>query len=204
MMKVIAEKGQTEIKILRSRFIATLYPVQDAAEIRALLLEHNHLFADATHNCYAYILGAKQETTYYADAGEPSGTAGKPILNELLRNDLTNVLAVVTRYFGGIKLGVKGLIEAYGEAVANAIALAELSELKMFQHLAVECDYPCFEAIKHKAEEWAARISNVTYSESVSFELAIPEENLEVAMEIFYGYMRSSRLSYYQKDKGKI
>lgn len=204
MTKTISQKYQAEIKIQRSRFIAVLYPVQDAAEVRSLLLEHNHHYADATHNCYAYVLGAKQETTYYADAGEPSGTAGKPILNELLRNDLTNILAVVTRYFGGIKLGVKGLIEAYGEAVATVIAASELQELRIWKHLSVTCDYPSFEALKHKAEEWEAIISKVAYLEQVSFDLAIPEENWEPVLEIMDGYIRTSRLNYIQKDKGKI
>lgn len=204
MTKTISQKYQAEIKIQRSRFIATVYPVQDAAEIKNLLLEHHHLYADATHNCYAYVLGAKQETTYYADAGEPSGTAGKPILNELLRNDLTNILAVVTRYYGGIKLGVKGLIEAYGEAVATVIAASELQELRIWKHLSVTCDYPSFEAIKHKAEEWEAIISKVAYLEQVSFDLAIPEENWEPVLEIMDGYIRTSRLNYIQKDKGKI
>ncbi|MBP7310624.1 MAG: YigZ family protein [Candidatus Cloacimonetes bacterium] len=204
MTKTISQKYQAEIKIQRSRFIATVYPVQDAAEIKNLLLEHHHLYADATHNCYAYVLGAKQETTYYADAGEPSGTAGKPILNELLRNDLTNILAVVTRYFGGIKLGVKGLIEAYGEAVATVIAASELQELRIWKHLSVTCDYPSFEALKHKAEEWEAIISKVAYLEQVSFDLAIPEENWEPVLEIMDGYIRTSRLNYIQKDKGKI
>lgn len=202
MAKTINEQRQTEIKILRSRFIATLYPVQNASEVKNLLLEHNQLYADATHNCYAYILGINQETTYYADAGEPSGTAGKPILNELLRHGLTNILAVVTRYFGGVKLGVKGLIEAYGEAVATALADAEITEMKNLHFLEVESDYQGFEALKHKATEWEASISDVTYAESVSCTLAIPDENLLAALEILDGYTHIFRLLYHKKQKG--
>lgn len=200
MPKTIGARYQTDIKILRSHFIATIYPAQSAAEIKSLLLEHNQLYSDATHNCYAYILGYKQETTYYADAGEPSGTAGKPILNELLRSGLTNVLAVVTRYYGGIKLGVKGLIDAYGEAVAMVIASAELVEVRNLINMAIECDYPTFESLKHKAEEWDTQALDIRYSDWVRFTLPIPDTALKAALKILDGYKRTNRLNYYQKE----
>lgn len=185
-----------EIKILRSRFIATLYPVQDVAEVRSLLTEQNSQYADATHNCYAYVLGKNKETTYYADAGEPSGTAGKPILNELLRHDLSNVLAVVTRYFGGIKLGVKGLIEAYGAAVAEAISLAETKELRDTVQFSIQCDYPAFEALKHKAAEWEGEISKLAYTDNVAFLLSLPRIQELQLKEFMDGLARQNRLHY--------
>ena len=186
----------TEIKIMRSRFIATLYPVQDVAQVRSILTEHNATYADATHNCYAYVLGKKQETTYYADAGEPSGTAGKPMLNELLRHDLSNVLAVVTRYFGGIKLGVKGLIDAYGAAVAEAVSMAELRELKDLVYFRIECDYPAFEALKHKATEWEGEIGELVYTDKVAFTLSLPQAREVPMIEFMDGLLRQNRLHY--------
>lgn len=186
----------TEIKIMRSRFIATLYPVQDVAQVRSILTEHNATYVDATHNCYAYVLGKKQETTYYADAGEPSGTAGKPMLNELLRHDLSNVLAVVTRYFGGIKLGVKGLIDAYGAAVAEAVSMAELRELKDLVYFRIECDYPAFEALKHKAAEWEGEIGELVYADKVAFTLSLPQAREVPMIEFMDGLLRQNRLHY--------
>ena len=186
-----------EIKILRSRFIATLYPVQDVAAVRSLLTEHNSQYADATHNCYAYVLGKNKETTYYADAGEPSGTAGKPILNELLRHDLSNVLAVVTRYFGGVKLGVKGLIEAYGAAVAEAVSLAETKELRDTVQFSIQCDYPAFEAMKHKVAEWEGEISHLAYADTVAFLLILPRIQQLPLKEFMDGLARQNRLHYF-------
>ncbi|MDZ4182239.1 MAG: YigZ family protein, partial [Candidatus Cloacimonadaceae bacterium] len=109
----VSEISYTAQKIQRSEFIAWLYPAQNVDQARELIAAHNKAHADATHNCYAYVIGFDRETQYYSDAGEPSGTAGKPMLNALLSASMTNVLAIVTRHFGGIKLGVRGLIEAY-------------------------------------------------------------------------------------------
>lgn len=188
-----------EIKILRSQFIAVLYPVRNPEEARIALSEHGKRYADATHNCYAYLCGVNQETSYYADAGEPGGTAGKPILNAMLRHNLTNTLAVVTRYYGGIKLGVKGLIDAYGEAVEAAIVLAELIPAREYQDFTISCDYPVFDSLKHKALELEANISEVEYAIRISMVISVPSEHASRFLEILDGYAQHSRLSYKQK-----
>lgn len=192
----IAHKLQAEVKIQRSQFIAVLYPAANPDEAKAALAEHQKQYADATHNCYAYICGLKREIQYYADAGEPGGTAGKPILNALLRGELTNTLAVVTRYYGGIKLGVKGLIDAYTLAVETALEGAELLPARQYERLEVSCDYPVLESLKHKAKELEATVEKQVFGSRVSLELAVPVEMLSQMREILDGYVLQSRLDY--------
>ena len=196
MMQTIKGSIQIEHKILRSRFICSLYPAANPEEARQKLSEHCATFADATHNCYAYLCGLKQETSYYSDAGEPGGTAGKPILNTLLRHELTNVLAVVTRYYGGIKLGVKGLIEAYGAVVGEAVENAELIVARELIYIIIECDYPLLEIIKHKLSELGGEYREPVYAQRVTLHAAIPVEQKTACLEILYGYHSQSRLDY--------
>lgn len=111
-----------------SKFLSFLYPVSSVDEVKEYLTQLKKKYYDATHHCYAYIIGYDKETFRMNDDGEPSSTAGKPIYGQLQSNDLTNVLLVVVRYFGGTKLGVSGLIKAYKESSAECIALAEIVE----------------------------------------------------------------------------
>lgn len=185
-----------ESKTLRSRFICHLYPAANTEEAREQLSEHCKRFSDATHNCYAYICGLAQEITYYSDAGEPGGTAGKPMLNAMLRADLCNCLAVVTRYYGGIKLGVKGLIEAYGSAVELCIETAELVLARQMQVFRLCADYQCYESLKHRSTELEAEFSEVEYAGEVSFTLALPVEKNAELQEILSGYVTQNRLHY--------
>lgn len=119
------------ITIKRSEFITNLIPVTSEQEIEEHLKNLRKKYYDATHNCYAYILGTNNEIKYKAsDDGEPSRTAGVPILDSLQKNNLTNCLCVVTRYFGGIKLGAGGLVRAYSESASSAISLiTDLEEI---------------------------------------------------------------------------
>jgi len=197
MMNTLKHPVTGELKVLRSRFICSLYPATDPETARQKLSEHTARYADATHNCYAYICGLKQETIYYSDAGEPGGTAGKPILNVLLRHELTNVLAVVTRYYGGIKLGVKGLIEAYGNAVENGIANAELIVARQLVQFRITCEYTLLEMLKHKISEFAGEFGEPVYAQRVTLAVAIPREFRQSFTEILDGYHSQSRLDYY-------
>ncbi|MCK9309187.1 MAG: YigZ family protein [Candidatus Cloacimonetes bacterium] len=199
MYFAIKAKVSSEIKILRSQFIAVLYPVANVEEARVQLNEHIKDYSNATHNCYAYLCGTNQETSYYSDAGEPGGTAGKPMLNAMLRHELTNTLAVVTRYYGGIKLGVKGLIDAYGEAVEEAIKMAELIPARDYVSYLVSCDYQTFESLKYKCKELEAILSDAQYASQVSFILELPIEAKDTLVEILDGYATQSRLLYKEK-----
>jgi uncharacterized YigZ family protein len=108
-----------EVKIKRSLFVGRLCPCRDKEEVRSILAEVESNHRGATHHCWAYRMGPEPETEYSSDGGEPAGTAGKPILSAVRQSDMFNLMVVVTRYFGGIKLGVRGLIEAYGQTAAS-------------------------------------------------------------------------------------
>ncbi len=185
-LKTINEIASASVKIQRSEFIAFLYPAQNPAEVKSILSNHNNQYKDATHNCYAYILGEKQENQYYSDQGEPSGTAGKPILNVLLKNNMTNVLAIVTRYYGGIKLGVRGLIDAYGEATANVISQSRLVIYISYVTLYIECMYNSFDSVNHALDDLQCVIKPLEYSDVIRIELLCPkamQKNLDKLLD---------------------
>ncbi|MEF3694832.1 MAG: YigZ family protein [Candidatus Cloacimonadota bacterium] len=185
-------------KIQRSEFICVLYPVTSSEEIRGALSRHQKEYATATHNCYAYVLGENQSTRYYSDAGEPAGTAGKPILNALLRGELTNTLAVVTRYYGGIKLGVKGLIEAYGGVTGATIELAEKTVYRETSRLELSCDYPCFELVQRYSHAHEIALGEAEYALEVKFCLQCPTDSLDNLKQFLDGLSRQHVLNYRQ------
>ena len=123
--------GRIEERIRRSCFIACLAPCRDEAGCRGFLNDIHAAHRDATHNCWAYLLGPHPTVEYCSDDGEPSGTAGRPILGAVRRSGMVNVMVVVTRYFGGVKLGVRGLIEAYGPAAERVLTAAERVERRV-------------------------------------------------------------------------
>lgn len=131
---VYKEKGST--------FIALAHPVKSAADIKNILEETRKEHHGARHHCYAYVLGQKRDTWRTNDDGEPSGTAGKPILGQINSNGLTNVLVVVVRYFGGRLLGTGGLINAYRSAAADALKNGEITEMKVHDFFMLEFGYP--------------------------------------------------------------
>ncbi|NQT65603.1 MAG: YigZ family protein, partial [FCB group bacterium] len=136
----------------------------------------------ANHNCWAYIVGEKGETFHSSDAGEPSGTAGQPILNALKKHDMTNIVAVITRYFGGVKLGIRGLIEAYGETVEAAIEIASLKKQIKLSSYQISCGYDLAEQLKYKIEQLNAEVINVDYKADVTLSISI-EEHLKDDLE---------------------
>jgi len=200
MIYSIQSSCQAALKILRSEFIAFVFPVNSAQEAQEILKEHQILYANATHNCYAYVLGYHQETQYYSDAGEPGGTAGKPILNILLRNDLSGVLAIVTRYYGGIKLGVKGLIEAYSEATQEAVAQANLVPYIQYSPFWIRTDYAFLETLRYKLQEYQVLELDVEYSESVLLRLKAPRDLLTLLMEFLSGHKAMGRIDFEMED----
>ena len=124
----VKKEARAQFKDRNSRFIGLVYPVSSEDEIKQIQQDLRKEFYDARHHCYAYILGTDKDNFRANDDGEPSGSAGKPIYNQLLSSDLTNVLAVVVRYFGGTKLGVPGLINAYKTATKMAIDEAGIKQ----------------------------------------------------------------------------
>ncbi|MBQ1225152.1 MAG: YigZ family protein [Alistipes sp.] len=154
----IAEPAEAIYKERSSKFLVYAYPVESEEEIKLHLDRLRKEFFDATHHCYAYRLGAEGEVFRANDDGEPSGTAGKPILGQLLSAQLTNCLVVVVRYFGGTKLGVSGLIQAYKESTAEVIAASQIIEKTVDSVFEVQFPYIAMNGVQRVVKEVAPRI----------------------------------------------
>lgn len=139
--KTIKYKSESIYKDRSSKFIGIILPVENIEVVKKHLQEIKKEYYDATHHCYAYILGINKEVQFDSDAGEPVGSAGKPILNTLLSYEITNTLAVVIRYYGGTKLGIPGLINAYKTATQLAIENNEIITKYIFDQLLVFIPY---------------------------------------------------------------
>jgi len=139
--KTIAKPSEGSYSEKRSKFLAYAFPVQNEQEVKARLAEIQKKHWDARHHCYAYILGPHKDAYRQNDNGEPSGTAGRPIYGQLLSKDLTNTLVIVVRYFGGIKLGVSGLQNAYKVAAKEALDAAVIEERTIQEQYQVVFEY---------------------------------------------------------------
>lgn len=161
--KTIAAPAESVYTEKRSKFIAIALPVRTLAEIKAYLDEYQKKYYDARHVCYAYMLGAERKEFRANDNGEPSGTAGKPILGQINSNELTDILVIVVRYFGGIKLGTSGLIVAYKTAVAQALSEAQIIEKTVDEQVTVVFEYPFMNDIMRIVKEESSEILNQSY-----------------------------------------
>lgn len=156
-----------------SKFLAFAYPVSDESEVRELLLALKKKYYDARHHCFAYRIGAAGESWRAADDGEPSGTGGKPILGQLLSHKLTNAAIFVVRYFGGIKLGTPGLINAYRSAAADAIAAAEIIESEVRTTLVLQYSYTAMNAVMKIVKDMQAEIAEQRFDSECRLKLSI-------------------------------
>ena len=161
--KTIASPAESVYTEKRSKFIAIALPVRTLAEIKAYLDEYQKKYYDARHVCYAYMLGAERKEFRANDNGEPSGTAGKPILGQINSNELTDILVIVVRYFGGIKLGTSGLIVAYKTAAAQALSEAQIIEKTVDEQVTVVFEYPFMNDIMRIVKEESPEILNQSY-----------------------------------------
>jgi uncharacterized YigZ family protein len=146
-----------------SKFIAYAYPVYSEEEVKEKLEEVKKLEYAARHHCYAYILNPDKSAQRANDDGEPSSTAGKPILGQLLSNDLTNTLIIVVRYFGGVKLGVPGLIRSYKTAAADAIANATIITKTIKEQYEVSFKYPQMNDVMRLVKEYDLEVVNTDF-----------------------------------------
>ena len=145
--KTIAGPSEGIYREKGSKFIALAFPVESEAEVKEKLAEIQKQYFDARHHCYSYILGPNKDAYRLNDNGEPSGTAGRPIHGQLLSKDLTNTLVIVVRYFGGIKLGVSGLINAYKTAAKDALDHATIIEKTVDETYKVSFDYSVMNSV---------------------------------------------------------
>ena len=173
------EKSVTyEEKIKRSVFIANLEICRTESEAKNFLNKITSQHRDATHNCRAYIFADQSE--YFSDDGEPSGTAGRPILNAIKKSNLVNVMVIVTRYFGGVKLGVRGLIDAYGGTAEKALDMAGKIERIITKKIKISLEYNSVGLITRLLENFNALNLIWDYKEFVGVIAEIPVNNLEI------------------------
>ena len=161
--KTIKDKSEGTYTELRSKFLAFAHPVSTVDEAMALVEQYQKKYYDARHVCWAYMIGAERETFRSNDNGEPSGTAGKPILGQINSNELTNIIILVIRYFGGVKLGTSGLIVAYRTAAAEAIAAATIEERQVEATYDFTFEYPLMTAVMKVVRDMNARILEQSY-----------------------------------------
>jgi uncharacterized YigZ family protein len=156
-----------EIKIKNSVFISHLNNVETFEDAKKYISKINIDYKDATHNCWGYIIGKSAENFHSSDAGEPSGTAGKPILNTLQKYNTTNIVAVVTRYYGGVKLGVRGLIDAYSESVEEGLKNSKLIKIVELQNYKINLSYDKFETVKYNLISMGVEVKDIEYTDSI-------------------------------------
>ena len=174
--KVVYQEGSGEYEEKRSRFIANVAPVSSTEEAAAFIEAMRKKYYDARHNCSAYIIGRNKEVTRCSDDGEPSGTAGKPILEVLLGAEVTDVVVVVTRYFGGTLLGTGGLVRAYTQAAQAGLGNAGIATMRYGKELTIEVPYSDVGRIQHLFENSPVTVQESRYTDKVEFDIRIPAD----------------------------
>lgn len=169
----IQDKSEGIYTEKRSKFLAFAHPVETIDEIKDLLTDYKKKYYDARHVCYAYMLGPERTDFRTNDDGEPSSTAGKPILGQINSRELTNILVVVIRYFGGVKLGTSGLIVAYREAAAEALSAAAVIEKTIEETVTFTFPYVMMNSVMRVVKELNPRIVEQKYDETCIITLAI-------------------------------
>lgn len=183
--KIIEYGGMGEIEEKKSRFIANVAPVQNEEEALAFIETMKKKYWDARHNCHAYVLGEKAQLVRFSDDGEPSGTAGKPILEVLLGLEVRNVVVVVTRYFGGTLLGTGGLVRAYTQATQAGMEACSIRTMRYGTLLQITTDYNGIGKIQYLLGQRKIAIEEPEYTDVVCLKVKLPvEEEESVRKEI--------------------
>lgn len=184
-MKTIAKAVESEINVKKSQFICHLFPTKTKKESKKIILKVNEQYSDATHNCTAYIVSDGEG---FDDDGEPGGTAGKPMINVLRKNELHNVTAVVTRYFGGIKLGAGGLVRAYSKSVLEAINEAEILEVELYDVYKLIFEYSDIKLADGEVRNNNLEVIAKDYSDKVIYEVVSKDfRDIEKIFEKYNG-----------------
>uniref|UniRef100_UPI003FEEA7D3 YigZ family protein n=1 Tax=Roseburia sp. TaxID=2049040 RepID=UPI003FEEA7D3 len=175
-MKTVFEGGEGEIVEKKSRFIATVRPVSSEEEAAAFIAEIKKKYWDAKHNCSAFVIGDHQELTRCSDDGEPAQTAGRPMLDVLLREGIHNTAVVVTRYFGGVLLGTGGLVRAYQKAVQEGLANSIVIEKQSGRKLVIGTDYTGLGKLQYLIAQKGLATIDTIYTDKVELILMVPAE----------------------------
>lgn len=174
--RVVYEGGEGEIVEKKSRFIATVRPVETEEEAVAFINEMKKKYWDARHNCSAFVIGSRKEVTRCSDDGEPAQTAGRPMLDVLLREGITNVAVVVTRYFGGVLLGTGGLVRAYQSATQAGLAASKIIEKRQGKKLIIHTDYNGLGKLQYLFGQQKTAILDTEYAADVVLTILVPVE----------------------------
>ncbi|ASZ06946.1 MULTISPECIES: YigZ family protein [Enterococcus] len=201
----VKEDGQSEIEIKKSRFICSFKRVTTEEEAKTFIQAVKKEHWKANHNCSAFVIGDKSEIQRSSDDGEPSGTAGIPMLEVLKKNELINVVAVVTRYFGGIKLGAGGLIRAYTQAVSHGLTEVGIVEGTLQQELAVAITYPQLGKLENFLELQQVTVKETRYTDQVIVVCMVDETDISqfkaTVTELLNGQVTFEKgpISYHEK-----
>lgn len=177
--RVLLSGGEGEITEKKSRFIATIRPCETEEEAVSFIEEMKKKYWDARHNCSAFVIGARGELTRCSDDGEPSGTAGRPMLEVLLGEEVRNIAVVVTRYFGGVLLGTGGLVRAYTQAVKEGLEACTFGRMICGQELEVVTDYNCIGKIQYLLATYGIEPTESLYTDIVTLHLLLPVGDVE-------------------------
>ena len=180
--------NDAEIVEKKSRFIATVEPVHSEEEALAFIEKLKKQYWNATHNCFAYVIGERFQTQRCSDDGEPQGTAGKPMLDVLLGEEIHDVVVVVTRYFGGTLLGTGGLVRAYSKSVQEGLAASKIITKMYGCKLEIDTDYTGLGKIQYILGQRGVTILHSEYTDKVKLQVLLPIDDVEeVAAEIIEG-----------------
>ena len=177
--KMLSSPGEGLYKEKGSKFIASAFTVTSEEEVKQALADVKKKYYDARHHCYAYMIGPDKACFRSSDDGEPSGTAGKPILNQILSKDVTNVCVIVVRYFGGIKLGVSGLINAYKTAARDALDNAVIVEKTVDEVYSLEFGYPLMNEVMRVMKEEGLEQQNPRFEMNCYLEFSTRKNNAD-------------------------
>ena len=182
-MKIVYKGGEGEIVEKKSRFIATVIPVESEEEALEFIAAMKKKYWNATHNCSAFVVGENYEIQRCSDDGEPQGTAGRPMLDVLLGEQVHNTAVVVTRYFGGTLLGTGGLVRAYSKAVQEGLRCSTIIEKKVGALLMIETDYNGIGKIQYLLGQRGLTIVDSEYTDIVVIQTLVPEEQIKELKE---------------------
>ena len=177
--KTISNVGEGTYSEKRSKFLAFSHHVETEEQVKDIVAQYRKKYYDARHVCYAYMLGAERQVFRANDDGEPSSTAGKPILGQINSNELTDILIVVVRYYGGVNLGTGGLIVAYKTAAAEAIAVSEIEIRQVEELVTYNFPYVMMNDVMRVVKEMKPRIVNQVYDNTCEITLSIRKSEAE-------------------------
>jgi len=192
--RIITSDAEGEIEEKKSRFIAVIHPVSSEEEAVNFINSIKKKHYDARHNCFCMIIGPDKELMRSSDDGEPQGTAGKPMLEVLNGYDITNVVAVVTRYFGGTLLGTGGLVRAYSQAMKEAMAVADIATIDFCHDISVTISYSDVNSILHYFEENNIKVIESNYLEKVTLKIRVKENDSEEVIKTLTGLSKGQGL----------